>query len=168
MPARAKAGEMSRERADPGGTAMPGRPVPKAAEIWESRARNRARIEGNGPIPEVPQCRADPCCSTGPISDKAVLGISRGFLRELDLPQHENSFEPRRERAEIRQSPELSRSKVEVEIGPGTMRKTVLRISCENRRERAEIRQSPELKPKRIARSRTRDNEKDSAANLAR
>ena len=94
MPARAKAGEMSRERADPGGTAMPGRPVPKAAEIWESRARNRARIEGNGPIPEVPQCRADPCCSTGPISDKAVLGISRGFLRELDLPQHENSFVP--------------------------------------------------------------------------
>ena len=73
---------------------MPGRPVPKAAEIWESRARNRARIEGNGPIPEVPQCRADPCCSTGPISDKAVLGISRGFLRELDLPQHENSFVP--------------------------------------------------------------------------
>ena len=61
MPARAKAGEMSRERADPGGTAMPGRPVPKAAEIWESRARNRARIEGNGPIPEVPQCRANPC-----------------------------------------------------------------------------------------------------------
>ena len=35
-----------------GSTAMPGRPVPKAAEIWESRARNRARIEGSGPIPE--------------------------------------------------------------------------------------------------------------------
>ena len=68
-----------RERADPGGTAVP---ALLGISCWGRRDRT---LDPTGTaVPGQPVAKA----VTHP---SVFLGISRGFLREPDLPQHENS-----------------------------------------------------------------------------
>jgi len=134
---REKTCENRRERADPGGTAMPGRPVPKAAEIRPSKGeqkaavyRARTRVAG-GPESELSRLR-----------DRGQAEISlHDKPREIRPSKGEQKAAVYRARTRVAGGPESELSRLR-DRGPGTMRKTVLGISrektCENRRERAD------------------------------
>ena len=93
---REKPCENRRERADPGGTAMPGQPVPKAAEIRGSESRVfagwpgigvpiSAGSAGSGPLPASARETAR---DSQQVSDPLAGPLAIRPTRDPALPQH--------------------------------------------------------------------------------